>query len=303
MLFGSDSFLQSLVLSQEEFYYVCILYVEYKEIIERKIRSHLPRRYVWASSLSTLVSSLSTLVERGGVLSPLPLPTPSSLATCPPPPKLSPSRVKYELGRNMGGEDSAPGGSRLRDATCLTATPSAAGRTPPPTCSVTSRLLDLYRDCMDSGSWARVLYDACGGLEKLIFIRKIEPVSAPAAAAPPHKNGRPASARRRAHDKRRREAWAERRRNRSQTRSHTSLTEDNNTHTIASADVSITPAATSPSTQVLPSQPASPPPIVSPPPIWSPHRSCHHSRHPCRGKGSRHLVKLRAPAVVLRFCL
>jgi hypothetical protein len=31
-----------------------------------------------------ILSSLSTLVERGGVLSPLPLPTPASLATCPP---------------------------------------------------------------------------------------------------------------------------------------------------------------------------------------------------------------------------
>jgi hypothetical protein len=44
----------------------------------------------------------------------------------------------------------------------------------------------------------------------------------------------------------------------------------NNSYTIASAGVSITPAATSPSTQALPSQPASPPPIVSPPPIGSP---------------------------------
>ncbi len=191
-------------------------------------------------------SSLSTLVERGGVLSPLPLPTPASLAT--PPPQLSPPRVKYELGRNMGGDDSAPGGSQLRDATCLTATPSAAGRTPPPTCTVTSCLLDLCRECMDSGSWARVLYDVRGGLEKVIFIRKIEPAPAPAAAAPPHKHGRPASARRQAGDKRRREAWAERRRNRSQPRPHTPSTEDDNTHTIASAGVSITPAATSPST-------------------------------------------------------
>jgi hypothetical protein len=38
------------------------------------------------SLLPTLVSSLPTLVERGGVLSPLPLPTPASLATSHPPP-------------------------------------------------------------------------------------------------------------------------------------------------------------------------------------------------------------------------
>jgi hypothetical protein len=132
-----------------------------------------------ASSLSKLVSSLSMLVERGGVLSPLPLPTPASLVTHPPLPQLSPPRVKYELRRYMGGDGSAPGGSRLCDATCLTATPSAAGRTPPPPCSVTSRLLDLYRECVDSGGWARVLYDAHGVMEKIIFIRKTEPAPAP----------------------------------------------------------------------------------------------------------------------------
>ncbi len=187
-----------------------------------------------------------------------------------PPPSSPPPRVKYELGRNMGGDGSAPGGSRLRDATCLTATPSAAGRTPPPTCTVNSRLLDLYRECVDSGSWARVLYDARGGMEKIIFICKIEPAPAPAAAAPPHKHGRPASARRRARDKRRREAWAERRRNRSQPRPHTPPMEDDNTPKPASAGISITSAATSPSAQALQSQPASSPPIVSPPPIGSP---------------------------------
>jgi hypothetical protein len=31
------------------------------------------------------------------------------------------------------------------------------------------------------------------------------------------------------------------------------------------------------------------------------HRSCHHIRHPRRGKGPRRTVKLRTPAVVLRF--
>jgi hypothetical protein len=175
----------------------------------------------------------------------------------------------------MGGVDSATGGSRLRDTTCLTATTPAAGRIPPPTCTVTSRLLDLCRECVDSGSWARILYDVRGGLEKVIFVRKIEPAPAPAAAVPPHKHGRPASARRQARDKRRREAWAERRRNRSQPRPHTPSIVDDSIQTIAdasvaSAGVCTVPSASSTSAQVLPSQPASPQPIVSPQPNGSP---------------------------------
>ncbi len=55
------------------------------------------RRRAWRVRLGD--SSLSTLVERGGALSPLPLPTPASLATGYPLPPLSPLRVKYELGR------------------------------------------------------------------------------------------------------------------------------------------------------------------------------------------------------------
>jgi hypothetical protein len=126
----------------------------------------------------------------------------------------------------MGGNGRAPGGSRHRNVTCLTATPSAAGRLPPPLHSVSSHLLDLYHECVDSGGWARVLYDARGGMEKFLFIRKIEPTPAPTVLAPLHKHGRPASDRRRARDKRRREAWAARRRNRSQSSLHTQAAED-----------------------------------------------------------------------------
>jgi hypothetical protein len=166
----------------------------------------------------------------------------------------------------MGGDGSTPGRSRLREATCLIATLSAAGRLPPPPCSVTSQLLVLYCKCTDNSGWERVLYDARGGMEKIIFIRKTEPMPAPTVPAPPHKHGCPASARRQARDKRRKEAWAERRRNRTQPRLHTHSTEDDNTPRPVSAVTAITPVATSPSPQVLPSQPASPPPTVSPQP-------------------------------------
>ncbi len=130
-------------------------------------------------TIFTIFSSLSTLVERGGAPSPLPLPTPSSLANSPPlPPALPSCRVKYVLGCVMGGNGSAPGGCRQHNTTCLTATPSAAGRLPPPLRSVSSRLLDLYHECVVNGGWARVLYDARSGTEKFIFICKTEPTPA-----------------------------------------------------------------------------------------------------------------------------
>jgi hypothetical protein len=46
-----------------------------------------------------------------------------------------------------------------------TATPSAAGRTLPYHRSVTSRLMELYTECVDNGGWARVLLEARGGKE------------------------------------------------------------------------------------------------------------------------------------------
>ncbi len=145
----------------------------------------------------------------------------------------------------MGGDGSAPGGCRQRNATCLTATPSAAGRLPPPLRSVSSYLLDLYHEGVDNGGWARVLYNARGGMEKFLFIRKTEPTPAPTVPAPPHKHGRPASDTRRARDKQRREAWAARRRNHSQPRLHSQAKEDNIIARPASAGTVITYIATS----------------------------------------------------------
>jgi hypothetical protein len=67
----------------------------------------------------------------------------------------------------MEGESSAYSGSRLNYR--LSATPAAAGAIPPSTCPVTTRLLALYQECVDNGVWARVLYEACDGIEKLTF--------------------------------------------------------------------------------------------------------------------------------------
>jgi hypothetical protein len=94
----------------------------------------------------------------------------------------------------MGGDDSASGGSRQQQNTCyLTATPSAAGRPPPSLRSVTSCLLEVYHKCVDNGGWARVLYDARGGLEKLTIIHKIPPAPTVAAPHEPCKPGCPAT--------------------------------------------------------------------------------------------------------------
>jgi hypothetical protein len=83
----------------------------------------------------------------------------------------------------MGGDGSAPGGCRQRNTTCLTASPSAAGRLPPPLRSVSSRLLDLYHECMDNGGWVRVLYDAHGGID--ITFTVTFPSSQASNASPP----------------------------------------------------------------------------------------------------------------------
>ncbi len=68
---------------------------------------------------------------------------------------------------------------------------------------------------MVNSGWARLLYDACGCMEKLTFIREIWPASTVQALPQPHKPACLASERRHAHDRRRREVWAERRINHS----------------------------------------------------------------------------------------
>jgi hypothetical protein len=71
----------------------------------------------------------------------------------------------------------------------------------------------LHHECLDSGSWERVLYDAHDGMEKLTIFCKIPPAASIAAPTQPPlaQPGCPASSRRRACDRRRKEAWAEKR--------------------------------------------------------------------------------------------
>ncbi len=69
---------------------------------------------------------------------------------------------------------------------------------------------ELYQKCVENSDWAHVLYEARDRIEKLTFLRKALPPSSR------HPGQRPASERRRARDKRLREAWAERKRIRSQ---------------------------------------------------------------------------------------
>jgi hypothetical protein len=68
----------------------------------------------------------------------------------------------------------------------MTPTPSAAGRR---LRSVTTRLLEIRKECVDSSVWPRVLNDVRGGVEKgvekLSFIHKLPP-AAPVEPLPPH---------------------------------------------------------------------------------------------------------------------
>jgi hypothetical protein len=108
----------------------------------------------------------------------------------------------------MKGESSAINESWLNYR--LTATSAAAGSISPATCPVTTHLLELYQECVDNGVWVRVLYKAHGGIEKLTFLCK---KTSPPSSSQPRR--RLASKRRCTCDKRCREAWAERSRNRS----------------------------------------------------------------------------------------
>jgi hypothetical protein len=82
-----------------------------------------------------------------------------------------------------GGDGSASGGSRYYyNTTCLTATPSAAGRG---LRLVTTRLLEIIKECVDSSVWPSMLSDVRGGVENLSFIHKLPP-AAPVEPLPTH---------------------------------------------------------------------------------------------------------------------
>jgi hypothetical protein len=172
----------------------------------------------------------------------------------------------------MGGDGSSTGGCRQQpNARYLTVMPSAAGRLPPPLCSVTSRLLDFYHECVDNGGWARVLFDTRDGLEKLTIIRRIQPTPAPTTAAPPatRKPGRQASARRQERDRRRREAWAERRIHRSQPSLPIPETDEISATAEPATSGQAANTPPSPTAPPTPPQPASPSPSQPAPPSLS----------------------------------
>ena len=92
------------------------------------------------------------------------------------------------------------------------------GPSPPPS----AHLLQLYKDCVARGTWARLIFETKGGEEELSFSCRVQAGAATskaaneATAAPraSKKQGkkRPANERRRQRARRRRQAWEERRR-------------------------------------------------------------------------------------------
>jgi hypothetical protein len=194
----------------------------------------------------------------------------------------------------MVGDGSTTGGCRKQQQqNYLTANPPAAGRLPPPPHPVTSRLLELYHECVDNGGRARVQYDARDSLEKLTIIRSIQP--APTITAPSEKRnpGRQASTRRRALDRRSREAWAERRLHRSQPSLHTPprAEEDSATAELATTGQADTLTTSLPTVLTKSPQPATPSslPSQSPHPSPSPlSQPQPQPRHCQRYRRSRH---------------
>ena len=71
-----------------------------------------------------------------------------------------------------------------------------------------ARLLQLYRDCVARGTWARLCFETKGGEEELGISCRV----GGAATGASKKQGRPANERRKERARRRRRAWEERRR-------------------------------------------------------------------------------------------
>jgi len=93
--------------------------------------------------------------------------------------------------------------------------PGPASRGPPPP---SAHILQLYRDCVARGIWAKLIFETRGGEEQYSFFCSPKPgaaaVARRAAAGDSHRQGRkkrPPNQRRRERARRRREAWIERR--------------------------------------------------------------------------------------------
>ena len=80
--------------------------------------------------------------------------------------------------------------------------------TPFPLPPLAARLLQLYKDCVARGTWARLCFETKGGEEELSISCRV----GGAATGASKKQGRPANERRKERARRRRRAWEERRR-------------------------------------------------------------------------------------------
>jgi hypothetical protein len=86
--------------------------------------------------------------------------------------------------------------------------PAALPGPSPPAASV----LQLYRDCMARGTWARLCFETKGGEEELSFLCRVGgAATSTTAKGASKKQGHPASERRREWARRRRKAWVEKR--------------------------------------------------------------------------------------------
>ncbi len=187
-------------------------------------------------------------------------------------------------------------GSNSNRTTWLPIRLQLAGYLHPPH-PVTSRLLELYHECVDNGGQARVQYDARDGLEKLTIIRIIQPASTITAPSEKRNPGRQASTRRRELDRRRREAWAERRLHRLQPSLHTPPRAEEDS---AMAELATTGQADTLTTSLLlptvltkSPQPATPSwlpsqsPHPSPSPLSQPQLQPRHCQHYRRSRNHR----------------
>jgi hypothetical protein len=92
------------------------------------------------------------------------------------------------------------GNDRISGGNSTATSPAASG-------SVATRLLEIYRECLENNSWVTILLET--SRERISFSCRPPPTSGPSRK---QEKNRPANEKRRARNKRRREEWVERRR-------------------------------------------------------------------------------------------
>ncbi len=83
-------------------------------------------------------------------------------------------------GGRQEGDSSATSGSQLNYR--MTAMSSTAGCPPPPSNSIVNRLLEFCQEFLESCSWVRMVFEACGGVKCLSLSRKPSPSATPVPA-------------------------------------------------------------------------------------------------------------------------